>query len=172
MPRTGAKLLSHLPIALAFFTVALSCGSVASISVSDGQRTDIDVSGSIDPICKVSNNVRNRATKLDLSVSKRQRTNRIFIWCNTGQSTAQTTYSSLNQGYLVNANGNKIPYLVTIPQTISGADLTTPKTVSQRTGHGLKGQNKGRNVHIIPQVTGFEYAGTYRDTIRVTVSYN
>lgn len=144
----------------------------AAISVTDDNTAELDFGGSIEPVCKVRTNFRNRSINLDLTSSARQRTSGIFIWCNTGQSQAQTTYSSDNDGNLVNENGNTIPYLIQIPQTLDNTSLATPQTVSQRTGTGTSGQDRGRNIRVIPQVTGFEYAGTYRDIIRVTVAVN
>ena len=144
----------------------------SAISVTDDNIALLDFGGSIDPVCKVRTNVKNRSLNLDLTSATRQRTSGIFIWCNTGQNQTQTTYSSDNDGFLVNENGNTIPYLIQIPQTLDNTSLATPQTVSQRTGSGTSGKDRGRNIRVIPQVTGFEYAGTYRDTIRVTVAVN
>jgi len=130
------------------------------------------VGGRIQALCKVRHNTKSRSLRLDLSSPQAQKTNHVYIWCNTGQSSASATYSSVNQGYLVNDNGNKIPYLISIPQTANSVSLATPQTVSQRAGSGTKGEDKRRNIRVIPQVNGLEYAGVYRDTIRVTVSFN
>lgn len=150
--------------------LATSCH--AAILVSNNDTTNVDFGGSIEPVCKVRTNYKTRSIELDLTSATRQRTSGIFIWCNTGQTNAQTTYSSLNGGNLVNENGNTIPYMIQINQTLNDTSLATPQTVSQRTGTGVNGDDKGRNIRVIPQVNGFEYAGTYRDTIQVTVAVN
>lgn len=150
----------------------LSFPGFAAVSVSDDDNTLMDFGGSIDPVCKVRNNLKNRSLNIDLTSATRQKTNHVYIWCNTGQSSAQATYESLNGGNLVNENGHLIPYLIQIPQTVNDVSLATPQTVSQRSGTGVNGDDQRRNIRVIPQVTGFEYAGTYQDTIQVTVSYN
>lgn len=144
----------------------------ANILLSDTATTSIDVGGEVLPICKVQNNVKSRATSLDLTSTAAQKTNNVFIWCNTGDNSASATYSSANNGNLVNENGDSIPYLVTIPNTESNFSLATAHTVTQRAGNGIDGNKKGRVVKIKPQVNGFEYAGTYSDTITVTVAVN
>jgi len=148
------------------------CSTVVLASETNENSTSIDMGGTIEPTCKVRNNVKQRSLNLDLSSSSAQKTNNVFIWCNTGQSKAQATYSSLNGGYLKNENGDLIPYLFTVANTASNLSLVTPQTVSQRTGSGKAGKDKGRVIKITPQVNGYEYAGIYRDTIEVTVSFD
>jgi spore coat protein U-like protein len=164
--------LSKLWFIVPVITVEVAFSAMASISVSDDDTTQLDFGGNIDAICKVRTKVKSRAINIDLTSAPRQKTSNIFIWCNTGQSQAQATYESVNGGYLVNENGNTIPYMIQIPQTLDNTSLATPQTVSQRAGSGINGSDKGRNIRVIPQVTGFEYAGTYRDTIQVTVAVN
>ena len=164
--------LFNLYFTLPAIAIGLSISANADISVSDDDIALLEFGGSVNPVCKVRTNYRNRSINLDLSSSARQKTSGIFIWCNTGQSQAQATYESLNGGNLVNENGNVIPYMIQIPQTLDNTSLSTPQTVSQRAGTGVNGSDKGRNIRVIPQVTGFEYAGTYRDTIQVTVALN
>lgn len=144
----------------------------AVMSVQSNDSVSIDITGTIEPLCRVRNNVKSRATNLDLSTATMQKTNNVFIWCNTGQSAASATYESENSGNLVNENGNTIPYLITVPKSGSNLSLATPQTITQRAGNGVNGSDKGRVVKVKPQVNGFEYAGTYRDTIKVTISYN
>ena len=163
---------SKLYIIVPIVAIELARGSLEAVSVSNGDVTSVNFGGDIEPVCKVRNNIKNRSLRIDLTSSARQKTNSVFIWCNTGQSNAQATYESLNGGNLVNENGNTIPYLVQIPQTLDNASLGVPQTVSQRAGSGINGSDKGRNIRVIPQVTGFEFAGTYRDTIQVTVAVN
>lgn len=163
-----AKLYFVVPIV----AIELTTGCLAAVSVSNGDIISINFGGDIEPVCKVRNNVKNRALNIDLTSATRQNTNNVLIWCNTGQSNAQTTYESLNGGNLVNENGNTIPYLIQINQTLDNSSLSVPQTVSQRAGSGVAGSDKGRIIRVIPQVTGFEFAGTYRDTIQVTVAVN
>ncbi|BDX06101.1 hypothetical protein [Planctobacterium marinum] len=143
-----------------------------AMSANSDNTISLDLAGDIEPMCKVRNNVKSRSMNLDLSSNTAQKTNNVFIWCNTGQSNAQATYSSLNDGVLVNENGDSIPYLFTVANTASNLSLATPQTVTQRTGSGTAGADKGRVIKIKPQVNGFERAGTYRDTISVTVSFD
>ncbi|MCC2607419.1 Csu type fimbrial protein [Planctobacterium marinum] len=163
LPKTLMPLLVlisvlHLPVAMA--------------ANQHENSTSIEMGGTIEPTCKVRNNVKQRAVNLDLSSSRAQRTNNVFIWCNTGQSNAQATYNSLNGGYLRSENGDSIPYLFTVANTAANLSLTSPQTVTQRTGSGTAGKDKGRVIKVTPQINGFEYAGVYRDTIEVTVSFN
>lgn len=84
----------------ALATTTAFCAN-ATISVSDDDTTSFDIGGSIDAECKVSNYSPERSTTLDLASSTAQTTASISLWCNTGQGTARTTYSSLNNGYMV-----------------------------------------------------------------------
>lgn len=162
----------NLYFIISIIALGFASSSHAAISASNNDTTSVDFGGSIEPVCKVRTNYRTRSIELDLTSNARQRTSGIFIWCNTGQTNAQTTYESLNGGNLVNENGNTIPYLIQIHNTLDDTSLATPQTVSQRTGTGVNGDDKGRNIRVIPVVNGFEYAGTYRDTIQVTVAVN
>lgn len=144
----------------------------ATISVSDTDQTSFDIGGQILPECKVSNYSPERSTSLDLASSESQTTASVSIWCNTGQGTASTTYSSANAGFLVNENGQKIAYSVDISGTANDLSLTSDQTVNQVSGSGVQGAEQTRSVSVKPIITGFEYAGTYSDTIAVTVAYN
>lgn len=157
-------------ITLIWLSQAGAC--LAAMSANSSDSVSLDMSGTIEPMCKVRNNVKARSLRLDLTSNKAQNTNNVFIWCNTGQSNANATYSSLNNGYLVNEHNQSIPYLLTVANTARDLSLASPKTVSQRAGSGTKGKDKGRVIKVKPQVNGFEYAGTYRDTISVTVSFD
>ncbi|MBE1298986.1 MAG: hypothetical protein GJ680_03620 [Alteromonadaceae bacterium] len=152
-------------------SIAISAN--ASISASNTEVTSFDVGGTVDPQCKVTNYSPERSTSLDLTTTDAQTTASISIWCNTGQGTAVTEYSSANNGYMVSSEGNQIAYRMDISGGIaSDLLLTSPQTVNQTTGTGVNGSVQTRAVKIKPQVTGLEYAGTYTDTIAVTVSYN
>ena len=154
----------------ALATTTAFCAN-ATISVSDDDTTSFDIGGSIDAECKVSNYSPERSTTLDLASSTAQTTASISLWCNTGQGTARTTYSSLNNGYMVSEEGKRIAYSVDISGTTNDMLLTSAQTVNQVVGTGVDGARKTRAVKVKPLITGFEYAGTYRDTIEVTVSY-
>lgn len=150
----------------------MSATSHAAMSVAGENNISLELSGSIEPMCKVRNNVKSRSLNLDLSSNTAQKTNNVFLWCNTGQRNASATYSSLNNGVLINDSGDSIPYLLTVANTANNLSLVAPQTVSQRTGSGTSGADKGRVIKIKPQINGFERAGTYRDTIAVTVSFD
>ncbi|SHH75071.1 Csu type fimbrial protein [Ferrimonas marina] len=145
--------------------------SAANIDVTATDNTSFDIGGTIAPTCKVDNFIGDRGD-LDLSESVRQNTASVSIWCNTGQATAKTTYSSLNNGFMEDANGNQIGYLVTVDGLFNDVDLTQDRSGNQLAGSGLNGGQQSRTVRITPQVTGFEYAGVYSDTISVTVAPN
>lgn len=147
-------------------------GYALAVSLASSANTEVEFGGRVDAICRANHNPKARSGNLDLTSSTRQKTNRVFIWCNTGQSNASTTYQSVNGGYLMNEYGDTIPYSVRIPQTIEDMRLTTEQTIQQRSGTGTTGEERGRMVWITPQVTGFETTGTYTDTIQITVSYN
>ena len=163
------KALNNTILALA---VTTAFGASATISVSDTETTSFDIGGQIAPECKVSNFSPERSTTLDLASSEAQTTASISLWCNTGQGTARTTYSSVNGGFMVNENGKKIAYAVDISGTANDLRLTSAQTVNQLVGKGTDGAEATRAVRVKPLITGFEYAGTYSDTIEVTVSYN
>ncbi|MCC2607277.1 hypothetical protein [Planctobacterium marinum] len=162
------KTINKTLIAIAAFT-ALNAN--ATISVDDTEQTSFDIGGEILPECKVTNNAATTATALDLSSAEAQRTASISLWCNTGQGTAKTTYSSINGGYMVSQEGKKIAYSIDISGTANDLSLTRDQTVNQVSGKGVDGAEATRSVSVKPLVTGFEYAGTYTDTIEVTVSY-
>lgn len=167
------KLSLHRQFALFFSLMLLSTIANAAISASETSQSQFGVGGTVEPQCKVRVKVRERSTTLDLTSATRQKTDNIFIWCNTGQNAATATYSSVNNGFMVNENGDKISYLIQIPNTTSSdVSLATPQTVSQRAGTGIDGTDRRRNVRVTPQVTGLETAGQYSDTIQVTVSVN
>ncbi|XOV77500.1 MAG: hypothetical protein ACFHVJ_00230 [Aestuariibacter sp.] len=157
-------------IALLSTVVALT--AQADIAVSDTDSTSFDIGGEIQPECKVSNSALNTATALDLSSTDAQTAANVSIWCNTGQGTASTTYSSQNAGFLVNESGKKIAYKIDIDGTANDLALTSDQTVAQQSGQGVEGADATKAVSIKPVVTGFEFAGTYSDTIEVTVAYN
>lgn len=162
----------HLFLALGPVSFSLFPVISYSVSLASNANTEFEFGGKIDAICRVNYDPKARSTSLDLSSTTRQKTNRVFIWCNTGQSNASTTYHSVNGGYLMNENGDAIPYTIRIPETVEDMTLTSAQTVSQHSGTGTAGDDKSRMMWVTPQVTGFESAGSYTDIIQITVSYN
>ena len=159
---------------IALTALAIAVNANATISVSDNQQTSFDIGGSIAPECKVNQIQAPGAASLDLSSATAQNVANVEIWCNTGQSSANTTYASTNNGVLKNSKheGKDIAYLVDISDTATGLSLTSAQQVSQSSGADINGDSEVKTVSIRPQITGFEYEGAYTDTITVTVSYN
>lgn len=148
--------------------VALNAGA---ISVTDTAQTSFEIGGEILPQCKVAKQTLTAASALDLTSSSAQAAANVSIWCNTGQGTATTTYSSENLGKLVHETAShQIGYELEVGgQTL---DLSQDRAVSQSAGSGTDGADQTTTVSIKPLVNGFEYSGVYADTISVTVSYN
>jgi hypothetical protein len=146
----------------------------ATIELSHTDTTSFDVGGSIAAECKINSTQAPGATSLDLASSNAQEVASVELWCNTGQSTARTTYSSLNNGVLSNGThaSQDIAYLIDIAETGSDLSLTSSQTVSQSSSTGVNGASTSRTVSIKPIITGFEYEGSYSDTITVTVALN
>lgn len=144
----------------------------ANMSVTDGNTTSFDIRGEIQPECKVANQSVNQATQLNLQSQQSQAAANVAIWCNTGQDTASATYTSANDGYLVNDSGNRIAYNLSVESNNGDFSLNDPQTLQQQSGSGFDGQGLSSQLFVLPQVSGFESAGHYRDTIQITVSYN
>ncbi len=164
------KSLANKAIFIATGLLALPAS--AAITVNDSNTSSFNIGGQILPECKVANFSPEQATALDLTSSTAQPSATVSVWCNTGQNSANTTYTSTNAGYLVDGTGNRIAYNLGIPGSASDLNLATPQTVSQSAGLGTAGESQDTTVSIIPQVNGFETAGAYSDTIAVTVSFN
>ncbi|MBE1298985.1 MAG: hypothetical protein GJ680_03615 [Alteromonadaceae bacterium] len=150
----------------------ITTGLSAAVTEADTDKTSFNIGGQILPECKVTSFSPEQATSLDLSTSNSQTTANVSVWCNTGQSAANTTYSSANAGYLVDDTGNRIAYNVGVSGTSSELNLTSPQIIEQVAGTGNQGETQDTTVSIIPQVNGLESAGSYSDTIAITVSYN
>lgn len=158
------------------FTLAIcvfaSSGVNANVSLDDTNETSFDIGGNISAECKVTNTATDAATSLDLSSTSAQNASSVAVWCNTGQNSANTTYASLNDGFLVSENGNRIAYNINVGEQGNNLSLTSPQSVQQSNGTGTSGDTFTTDVAIMPQVSGFETSGIYNDTIAVTVSYN
>lgn len=158
---------------VALLSVTAAINANATISVDDTNETSFEISGTILPECKVNSTAVTGATSLNLASTEAQSVASVEIWCNTGQSSANTTYESLNGGVLKNDthNGEDIAYLLDISDTETGVDLSSAQTISQGAGSDTEGLSVARTVSIRPQVNGFEYEGSYTDTISITVTY-
>lgn len=172
--RAPAEAVSMRKLGTVTLAMILPVGSMASakISLDDTNETSFDIGGTITAECKVNNNVTDAATTLDLTSTTAQNASSVSVWCNTGQSSANTTYSSINDGFLVSDAGERIPYNINVGDQGSNLSLTTPQTIQQATGTGDTGESISTSVAILPQVNGFESSGAYNDTIAVTVTYN
>lgn len=146
--------------------------SFAAISLTDTSQSSFNIGGFISPECKVNNVANNTSTALDLTSTSAQTASSVSVWCNTGQSAANTTYASDNDGFLVNETGNRIAYNINVGDQGNDISLSTPQSISQQSGFGENGEEQVTDVAIVPQVNGLEFSGTYSDTISVTVSYN
>ncbi|XOV77504.1 MAG: hypothetical protein ACFHVJ_11135 [Aestuariibacter sp.] len=122
--------------------IALNAGA---ISVSDTEQTSFEIGGEILSECKVSNQTLSGASALDLTSASAQAAANVSIWCNTGQSTATTTYSSENLGKLVHETAtHEIGYELEIGgQTL---DLSQDRSLSQNAGSGTDGADQSTTV--------------------------
>jgi len=158
-----------LSLAIAF---PLSYGVMAKITPEDTAQTSFDISGTIAAECKVNHTNLESSAALDLTTSTAQNASSVAVWCNTGQSSADTTYRSVNNGFLVDESGNRIAYSINVGEQANNLSLSSPQTVKQLSGSGVNGDSVASDIAIIPQVSGLENSGSYSDTIAVTVSYN
>ena len=154
---------------VAIATIA-AFNATAAIKVADTESSSFDIGGNIVEECKVTSTANGNQLKLDSAEAQAVAT--VEIWCNTGQSTASTTYRSTNAGFLKNADraGKDIAYTVSVAN--SNFALTTEQTINQAADSGVDGATKTETVSITPTVNGLEYAGNYSDTITVTVALN
>lgn len=165
---------TYKSILIAAITSTTIAANAEQIDVTSTDTTSFEIGGTVTALCKVSNyDGGTRSTTLDLTSSTAQTTASVSSWCNTGQATVSTTYTSLNGGKLKGtANGGEIPYLIDISGTSTDLNLASAQTVNQVTGSGISGDQATRSVKVKPQINGFETADTYRDTITVTVAPN
>lgn len=153
-------------------SITAAFSASAAIQVADTNETSFQIGGEILPECKVSSTALSGATSLDLGSTSAQDAASVSIWCNTGQENATTTYESTNAGFLVNAEGKKIAYKIDVAGEQTDIALTSATTIQQSTGTGVDASDETRTISIKPEVTGFEFSGTYSDTIEVTVTFN
>ena len=161
-------------VALVSVTAALNVN--AAIDLEATNETAFQIGGQIEEVCKVTHSTNTLTSSIDLSSSQAQNIASVEIWCNNGQSSTSTTYTSSNAGKLINADhtGQDIAYLLDISNASNGTglDLSSPQTIAQTSGFGTSGSTEVSTVSIRPTVDGYEYAGTYSDTITVTVAVN
>ncbi|KJY92513.1 hypothetical protein CWB89_12270 [Pseudoalteromonas piscicida] len=151
-----------------------SMTAAAAVVETTGNEASFTFEGTIEAMCKTDSG-SNSVTNLNLdSTQETQEIGTLDVWCNTGEN-ATTEYSSANGGFLVADNGksSKIAYTLDIGST-SGVDLQsgTYKHLTTLAGTGSAGDTQATTLKITPQSNGLNDAGTYSDTITVTVSPN
>ncbi|WP_105169103.1 hypothetical protein [Pseudoalteromonas sp. T1lg23B] len=151
-----------------------SMSAAAAVAQTTGTEASFSFEGTIEPMCKTDSGT-NSVTGLNLdSTQETQEIGTLDVWCNTGEN-ATTEYSSANGGFLVadNAQSSKIAYTLSIGNT-TGVDLQggTYKHLTTLAGTGSTGETQATSLKITPQTNGMNDAGTYSDTITVTVSPN
>ncbi|MCF2857668.1 hypothetical protein L1286_09310 [Pseudoalteromonas sp. SMS1] len=157
-------------------TAITSMGAAAAVLDTSGTEAKFTFEGTIEPMCKTSSGNNNSVTGLKLDSSQQtQEIGTLDVWCNTGEN-ATTEYTSANGGFLVanNAQASKIAYTLNIGDT-AGIDLQTgayKHTKATAAGTGSTGDTQATSLKITPQSNGLNDAGTYSDTITVTVSPN
>ncbi|MCF6435444.1 hypothetical protein [Pseudoalteromonas sp. MMG022] len=153
----------------------ISLSTMSAVTETTGSEAQYSFTGTVEPMCKTSSGT-NSVTGLNLSTtSQAQEIGTLDVWCNTGEN-ATTTYSSANGGYLVadNAQNSKLAYTLNIGDT-TGIDLQAgayEHLNATAAGTGSSGETQATLLKITPQVNGLNEAGTYSDTITVTVSAN
>ncbi|TMP42842.1 hypothetical protein CWB96_05450 [Pseudoalteromonas citrea] len=163
---------------LSLLLVAVAINSMESAAlVLDASSTEAKFifEGTIEPSCKTSS-ANNSVTSLKLDASQQtQEIGTLNVWCNTGEN-ATTEYTSANGGFLVasNTQNSKIAYTLNIGDTAdidleSGAYQHIKATAAST---GSTGETKATSLKITPHSNGLNDAGTYSDTITVTVSPN
>ncbi|GAL18070.1 hypothetical protein JCM19235_6623 [Vibrio maritimus] len=152
--------------------LVLTSSSIFAFDYNGSNESKWDIGGSIAERCVVSTyDGGDRSTTLDLADASAQTTASVSLWCNTHSAKAKATYSSANSGDMVNEYGDKIKYLIDVDQA-KNLSLATAQEVDQLTGQGTQVGHQTKSVKVTPQVTGNEFAGTYRDTITVQVAVN
>lgn len=144
-----------------------------AIELTDTDTATFEISGTIEKMCKVSTYAGEPARAVDLSPgAAASTTSSVSTWCNTGQSTVATTFSSANSGKMKNEAGDEIGYTASLSGTGSAFDLTSDVTLAKVTSGNLDGSHVSRSFKVQPDVNGFERAGVYTDTITVQVAPN
>ncbi|WP_105169105.1 hypothetical protein [Pseudoalteromonas sp. T1lg23B] len=156
-------------------STVFSVSALAAVTDTTSSDAQYSFTGTVEPMCKTSSGT-NSVTGLNLSTaSQAQEIGTLDVWCNTGDN-ATTTYSSANGGYLIanNAQNSKLAYTLNIGDT-TDVDLQAgayEHLNATAAGTGSAGETKATLLKITPQINGLNDAGTYSDTITVTVSAN
>lgn len=162
--------LSKKTLAYALAPLLLSAQTCAEVSPSDNNTTSFNFGGTIAPMCKVAG-AQNNTAALTLSSNTSQDIGTLEVWCNTGRD-ATTKYSSANNGYLVDGD-NRIAYTLDVGELGQNIDLASDfADTNTQAGQGNDGAGKTQTLKVTPKGTGLESAGSYSDTITVTVAYN
>ena len=167
------KTLIKTIAAASIFATTLVTGSAnAGISVTDTNQAVFNFGGTIEPMCKVKSTASSSAANLTIDENNAtQDIGTLEVWCNTGRS-ATTKYASQNNGFLVDG-ANKIGYTLDVGSFANAVDLASEYTAANTdAGADRNGTSKSHALKITTKSTGLDYAGTYSDTITVTVSYN
>ncbi len=146
-------------IALALLLVGLAAAGDAGATTTGS----IGISGRVDPNCYVVVTDQNRTLNLvggttNLTVA------RIGERCNSSRGYT-VTFNSLNGGAVVNANGSRIAY------TMRYDGQTRSLTSSHvRTRNGPQNTVRTRDFQVTVPANAQALAGTYTDTITVTIA--
>lgn len=159
--------MKNLTKTLIALSMVASTANAAQLLGTDTNTTSFVIGGEIAATCKTTHTTQN-ATGINLGSAAAQTVASVNVWCNNGNM-ATTTYSSTNNGKLVSGS-NEISYLMNVTDTATDVNLTSDQTVSQAAGAGTDGTVITKDIQIKPQVNGLETAGTYSDTITVTVT--
>lgn len=157
---------------IAAATVLTAMSANAGISVTDTNQAVFNFGGTIEPMCKVKSTASASAANLTIDQNNAtQDIGTLEVWCNTGRS-ATTKYASANNGFLVDG-ANKIGYTLDVGSFANAVDLASEYTAANTdAGADRNGTSKSHDLKITTKSTGLDYAGSYSDTITVTVSYN
>jgi spore coat protein U-like protein len=166
------KLMKLLQKTLLITSAVTSLSATAEISVSDTNMAVFNIGGTIEAMCKINSTGSKNASALIFDeTNTEQEIGSLEVWCNTGRN-ATTKYSSANNGFLVDG-ANKVAYTLDVGNFANNVDLKNEYTASAtESGTGNTGKSKSHALKITPQSTGLDMAGSYSDTITVTVSYN
>jgi spore coat protein U-like protein len=153
----------------------ISLPAICAVTDTTANEAKFSFEGTVEPTCKTDSG-SNAISGLDLSATAQtQDIGTLEVWCNTGEN-ATTQYTSANGGYLVsdNAQASKLAYTLNVGDT-AGIDLQNGAYTHLKAtlaGTGVTGDTKATSLKITPQTNGLNDAGTYSDTITVTVSSN
>ncbi|KAF7771135.1 hypothetical protein PCIT_a4180 [Pseudoalteromonas citrea] len=167
------NIMLKLLLAVSAITTMWAPAAVLDVSAPEAKFV---FEGTIEPLCKTSSGNNNSSRTLQLDASQQtQEIGTLDVWCNTGEN-ATTEYSSANGGFLVanNTQNSKIAYTLDIGDT-EGVDLESgayKHIQATAAGTGSTGETRATLLKITPQSNGLNEAGTYSDTITVTVSPN